>query len=448
MTLARTSISSGRDDAWIAPVDSTASGGCGGGCNEGSAPCGGCGVAKSDTDHQRATWARFVADAKPGLTEFWRTAIMADAFFQADAGGEMPYSDSPLARAMQMRQDVISASSQFSGQLGTFSKVVIEPETGKIMDETTPRTGPDGLGDLMSPDDGGMNDPKLPADGGMNDPKLPPVNNPVGSGKTCCLVKFEYPVAPPTFILEHLGGGTNPKIFIGWEFEVLAIFKKTGVDPETKLECSCDCCEFRQSAQGTTETRDLVSNKAGDGLTEGSELIVNKPMSGEDCSSVKGKDGKETKVCYGKRSPYLAYSKEAAKEGRSHEVYVPPKTGEPTAQPPGLRAQIDAALKGTGESSETVCVYYMYDRPGVEVTELQTFLKDVCYTGEIWSTCPETLKPPSKKFRLSMHGQVNSLPEQEVATPRAPFVADAKGLDIEWFPKGTPQYIIDCKPPK
>jgi hypothetical protein len=89
--------------------------GCGG-CSD-DAPCEHCGTPRSDPTHQRAEWASFVAASSHAPSEFWRTAIMADAFFGVDARGEPRVPDSLIVDRLRWRHQVISSHSGLTDRL-------------------------------------------------------------------------------------------------------------------------------------------------------------------------------------------------------------------------------------------------------------------------------------------------------------------------------------------
>lgn len=88
-----------------------------GGCAE-DVVCEACGIAKGDPTHQRMRWALLIANSRQGQTEFWRTAIMSDAFFAATSGGSRPEHGSLMTDVMRARAKVNSMFPELTGQHG------------------------------------------------------------------------------------------------------------------------------------------------------------------------------------------------------------------------------------------------------------------------------------------------------------------------------------------
>src|SRR5262245_21685703 len=82
-----------------------------------SAACENCGTPKNDPTHKRAEWAALVAGNDPSQSEFFRTAMMADAFFRNDAGGWTPSAESSVSRGLLTRQQFVTSFASALEQL-------------------------------------------------------------------------------------------------------------------------------------------------------------------------------------------------------------------------------------------------------------------------------------------------------------------------------------------
>jgi hypothetical protein len=269
------------------------------------------------------------------------------------------------------------------------------------------------------------------------------------AGTTCCIVAFQYPVAPPVFKKETTGA----KSFLGWEFEVLALWKNSGVDEVTGLKCDCNCCQFRQLREGEEQWIPFEPQTGVTILTEPPAGAADDPKnapikkSGEDCTDVTDKAGTR-RVCFGKGDPALQYT-----EGKSSYEYIS-KGGVAADAPPGVADLVKSALAGSKETIDSVCVYYMKDKPGAYTSGLGRFRKDFCFTGQIWNLCPSEKLAREEKFRLYMSGKIyeeriGDVEEYDAKTGKAlPKVKKPiLGVWHDAKPK-SPQYIPKCLPPK
>ena len=240
-----------------------------------------------------------------------------------------------------------------------------------------------------------------------------------GKSSACCLVKFMYPIPTPVAVEK----ATSSKVaWLGWTFKVLAIYKKAGTDPNTGLNCKCECCEFQQMRHG-----DQTWTKLGD---KTKKPRVDK-KSGEDCATVRQADGKEKRVCYGDRAKELEYSDDT--KDHSYEVYS--DSGEVKGGPPGLQEVVDEQLAELELERDQVCLYYMVDRPGLTTSRGYRFKYDMCFQGLINQVTPCKPKPIIEdKFRLYMDG---------VASVVKGSTGSNKTL-VSWRHK--PEFVPKCKP--
>jgi len=262
-----------------------------------------------------------------------------------------------------------------------------------------------------------------------------------GTGpKTCCLIKFLYPIPTPEKLLTY---SSETEFWAGWRFRVLAIYKNGGIKVVDGITytCDCNCCQFRQKVEGIQEWEPYDRKDPTGAKTPASR---SEKITGEDCRP--RPDG--SKICYGKGEKELKYDPKRDPKANP-ETKDPQKSWEyssPTGKvgedaPPGLKEALDKALEGTGETLETVCVYYMQDEPGMASSFHIRFMKNVCFTGEIWNLCPEKIIT-SELFRLYMSGvQIE------------PAMKNKKGVwvgGIAWDnpPDGDRQFIPKCDLPK
>jgi hypothetical protein len=174
------------------------------------------------------------------------------------------------------------------------------------------------------------------------------------------------------------------------------------------------------------------------------------PKTGRDCEEVevRNKDGTTglKKACYGDRAPELAYSDKT--KDFSHEVYLDKSGKVEGPAPADLQKMIDDALVGTKETRDSVCVYYMQDRPMMEGEAPFHVKYDGCFTGQIWPICPRPAEPLKEdKFRLFMSGWI-MLIDDDKPDPKDATKQIAGQAIIQWDTPGTPQVVPKCDPPK
>lgn len=68
--------------------------------------CGSCGSRRDDPDHLRLEWGAVVSAAQPGLSPFWKAAVLADAFISTQPAAQC---DSMIAQASRQLPVVVSA---------------------------------------------------------------------------------------------------------------------------------------------------------------------------------------------------------------------------------------------------------------------------------------------------------------------------------------------------
>ena len=333
-------------------------------------------VSRDDPAAQALAWGVRVAEAKEGESNFWKV-MLAGHLYRETTGH--PGHRSPRSAQVQ----------------------AVGPEDrGGGWGSQTSYLEAEDLDDVhFGPPEGGGGQP--------------------AEATTCCLVTFAYPVGTPS----ERGPSETAKgmVEVGWDFEVLAIFRNTGTDADGR-KCACECCRFKQLADGEN-TQTLGSETQSD------------PASGEDCREIPTPEGKTKKICYGQGDEELRYSERTKDHSHEHES----STGLIESGPPGLQEKVDAAIAkavgaGATVTRETACVYYMRDKPGVRADFSAQFTKNVCYTGQIWNLCPETLMQ-EEKFRLRMAGRVE-----------ADFVGGKLVPKIKWDPDGERKYIPNCDP--
>ena len=404
-------------------------------------------VARNDPAAQALDWALTQSEGQPwGI--HGRLAAVTDALVAPEIAGE-------AADALREFASVVTRPARDRAFIAERQRILdLYANEGYVMwegEDREPEKGPGEAGEEEEEPDG-------PDTGGIEDePGLrhgdPPGDDEIISvpTDTCCLLAFEYPLGDVETIEEwgkrfHQGdrAETRDGPWVGFRFQVLALFKNSGTDPKTGRRCRCKCCRFVQRVDGERTLQNHYPATDGTlGPASGTPQTTKK--SGQDCTVVTEAGGVQRKVCYGKGDPALAHSDESS--GVSHE-YINNESGDVSASEPeipGLQAAIDSALEKynnshPGEQKETrktVCVYYMQDKPGMELDFMDHARYNMCFTGQIWNKCPSWRKKQEEKFRLYLSGYCGY-----VST-------SGKEFTMHWDPnpKGTPRSIADCGNP-
>jgi hypothetical protein len=236
--------------------------GCGG-CSD-DAPCEHCGTPRSDPTHQRAEWADFVAASRQPPSEFWRTAIMADAFFGSDVGGGTPDSNSPIAQGMEVRRHVASAMSSLTGQWGVEFALDISRFSDRGENDESAGAG------LRAPR---LRDPQPvitpgtdPGEDFISGPPSSPVKQPDPTTKwepraaCCCRAKDIRRISPPLRSVDGAGVTSNP-------FTIVFVLEPGLTSKSDGLACTFTWEEY------TTVTYGFVTAGTWWDLTDHPELL-------------------------------------------------------------------------------------------------------------------------------------------------------------------------------
>ena len=418
-------------------------------------------VSRDDPAAQALDWGVRVAEAKGGESGFWKSAASAEVYLGFDRRMAGTQSEARVTLTSFVTQGLRAISA-----LGTPLRTGDLPT--RFSDETAKRDEGDGLN---GGNGGNGDEPVVP--GEEDDPNSEPRSwwiddedlkhdDPPGDkvlpslDVTCCVIVFEYPLGEVQRLKKWGRSKARPREvvywpWVGWKFQVLAIFKNTGNDPLTGKSCRCKCCQFRQNVDGSRSAQDHHSTSTGT-IGGPKEEAITTRKAGEDTTEATLDDGSNREVRYGVGDPLFAYS-QATKE-RSHEYTTtgPGDTEEPGPEEqaiPGLTEAIDKALLehnmsnsgGTKETRQTVCIYYMQDVPGMEAPWLRKVFYNMCFTGQIWNKCPAWRKKREDKFRLYLSGYCGTHSSERRPTGTSTMIWDPS-------PDGDRQVVPDCEPPK
>lgn len=403
-------------------------------------------VARDDPAAQALDWALTQTEGRV-WDAHGRLAAVTDALVAPEVAGES-------ANALREFANGVTRPARDRAFIAERQRILdLYATEGYVMwegEDREPEKMPGGPGDEWVDDPGG------PDTGGIEDEPGLGQGDPPGDDEiidtptaTCCLLVFEYPLGEAQAVekwapRELQKGASGP--WVGWKFQVLALYKNSGTDPKTGRKCRCNCCRFVQRVDGSRSAQEFMPNEEG-GLGQPREPLKSLTKSGQDCVAHPSVDGTVRKVCYGKGDSALAYS-EASSE-RSHE-YANNHSGDVSGSAtqegiPGLQEAVDKALEKynsgqPGEKKETrktVCVYYMQDAPGMELDWYRHVMYNMCFTGQIWNKCPSWRKKQEEKFRLYMSGYCA---EVDRRTKKFRMVWDPS-------PSGKPRQIAECADP-
>lgn len=108
-----TSLFTTRDRLWVSRMSTGQERG-GGSCEGCSdvAPCDRCGEPQGSLEHQRASWASSVLEARPGIGSFWKSALASDAYFQGGIAGQRPDPRSAISRHFALSHLIASVGGE------------------------------------------------------------------------------------------------------------------------------------------------------------------------------------------------------------------------------------------------------------------------------------------------------------------------------------------------
>ncbi len=208
-------------------------------------------------------------------------------------------------------------------------------------------------------------------------------------GKTCCILKFVYPIAPVRRIKEPTADtnsqGVPSGVKIKTAFGAFALFDKNGI-------CACECCEFRQYV---IRYAGLLVEANGPGWALGVE------SGHEDCVWITtGADGGERRRFPG--SPNNPPDLEAG-ETKLWGPYCPGQRHRPES-PPGVTVEPNYTY-------DALCGFVVADSPGFRqpVPNGVKFALSYAFVGVIHDTCRDWMVVDAKVLEFGVwSGKVSS----------------------------------------
>ncbi len=206
-------------------------------------------VSRDDPAAQALGWGIRVAEAKEGESDFWKAATVCEVLDSTPAvcGGQIDEFTSAVRKA--------AVSTAYQTVPADSDDAAADSPTVPVLPDSI-RFGPE-----EEPDGGGSSRPNA-----------------------CCLVTFKYPIKTPS--VRPPKERASGLIDLGWDFEVLAVFRNTGKDA-TGRDCDCACCRFKQMVEG-------VNQQHIPGAEEQKAEVK-----GEDCRDVMV-GGQRKRICYGR----------------------------------------------------------------------------------------------------------------------------------------------------